>query len=75
MGEPGQSVDRGGALNLLTPERSQTNSTHSLAAANALVQICLWDGKIKHNSAAFARAIESKQAQRTPEPVDLVPAE
>ena len=33
MGEPGKSVDRGGVLNLLTPERSQTKSTHSLAGA------------------------------------------
>ena len=39
MGEPGKSVDRGGVLNLLTPERTQTKTTHSLAGANALVQV------------------------------------
>ena len=39
MGEPGKSVDRGGCLNLLTPERTQTKSTHSLAGANSLVQV------------------------------------
>ncbi len=33
MGEPGKSVDRGGVLNLLTPERTQTKTTHSLAGA------------------------------------------
>ena len=37
MGEPGKSVDRGGCLNLLTPERTQTKTTHSLAGSNALV--------------------------------------
>ena len=39
MGEPGKSVDRGGCLNLLTPERTQTKTTHSLAGSNSLVQI------------------------------------
>ena len=37
MGEPGKSVDRGGCLNLLTPERTQTKTTHSLAGAKSLV--------------------------------------
>ena len=44
MGEPGKSVDRGGCLNLLTPSRTQTKSTHSLAGANALVEVAVWDG-------------------------------
>ena len=56
MGEPGKSVDRGGCLNLLTPERTQTKSTHSLAGAHSLVQIELWDRRIEHMSAAFAEA-------------------
>ncbi len=34
MGEPGKSVDRGGCLNLLTPHKTQTKTTHSLAGAN-----------------------------------------
>src|SRR5437899_13035885 len=42
MGEPGKSVDRGDCLNLLTPELTQTNSTHPSAGANALVQGELW---------------------------------
>jgi anaerobic selenocysteine-containing dehydrogenase len=54
MGEPGRSVDRGGCLNLLTPHKTQTKSTHSLAGANSLVQIELWDGKIEYLSATFA---------------------
>ena len=36
LGEPGKSIDRGGCLNLLTPHKTQTKSTHSLAGANAL---------------------------------------
>jgi len=64
MGEPGKSVDRGGCLNLLTPERSQTKSTHALAGANALVEIVLWDGGTEHLSAAFASA----KPERKPEP-------
>jgi trimethylamine-N-oxide reductase (cytochrome c) len=54
MGEPGKSVDRGGCLNLLTPERTQTKSTHSLAGSNSLVEIVKWDGRTEYMSAAYA---------------------
>ena len=60
MGEPGKSVDRGGCLNLLTPERTQTKSTHSLAGANALVQVELWDGRIEYMSGTFAKMAKDK---------------
>ncbi len=53
MGEPGKSVDRGGCLNLLTPERTQTKSTHSLAGANSLVEIVKWDGRTEYISDAY----------------------
>jgi hypothetical protein len=74
LGEPGKSVDRGGCLNLLTPERTQTKSTHSLAGANALVQIEPWDGRIEHVSATFAQIERDKEIRRTLEAVNLVPA-
>ena len=74
MGEPGKSVDRGGCLNLLTPERTQTKSTHSLAGANALVQIVLWDGKTEFMSQAYAGAQTASRAARVGEPA-AVPAE
>jgi trimethylamine-N-oxide reductase (cytochrome c) len=67
MGEPGRSVDRGGCLNLLTPERTQTKTTHSLAGSNALVEIALWDGKTEYLAEAYA-------GERTAEPA-TVPAE
>jgi trimethylamine-N-oxide reductase (cytochrome c) len=54
MGEPGRSVDRGGCLNLLTPEKTQTKTTHSLAGSQALVQVVLWDRKTEHVSEVFA---------------------
>ena len=56
MGEPGKSVDLGGFMNLLTPHRTQTKSTHSLAGANALVQIEVWNGKTEFISEAFGGA-------------------
>ncbi len=36
------------------PHRSQTQSTHSLAGAQGLVEIELWDGKTEFISEAFA---------------------
>jgi trimethylamine-N-oxide reductase (cytochrome c) len=55
MGEPGKSVDRGGCLNQLTPSRTQTKSTHSIAGANALVEVEKWDGGTEHMSEVFAK--------------------
>jgi trimethylamine-N-oxide reductase (cytochrome c) len=74
MGEPGKSVDRGGCLNLLTPERTQTKSTHSLAGSNSLVQIELWDRRVEHLSAAFAAMEKDKDIKRTLKQAQLVPA-
>ncbi|MCC6888056.1 MAG: molybdopterin-dependent oxidoreductase [Hyphomicrobiales bacterium] len=77
MGEIGRSIDRGGCLNLLTPHKSQTKSTHALAGANALVQVELWDGRTEHVSEAYATADkETRQPptrRKSEEPV-LVPA-
>jgi len=74
MGEPGRSVDRGGCINLLTPERTQTKTTHSLAGAHALVQVELWDGRVEHVSATFAAMDKDKPAARQARAPDLVPA-
>ncbi|MFZ0607017.1 MAG: hypothetical protein WAM75_04970, partial [Xanthobacteraceae bacterium] len=61
-------------LNLLTPERTQTKSTHSLAGSNSLVQIEPWDGRIEHTSAAFAAMEKDKEIKRTLKEAHLVPA-
>ncbi len=74
MGEPGKSVDRGGCLNLLTPERTQTKTTHSIAGANALVQVELWDRRTAHMSETFARMERDKPARERPTAVVLEPA-
>jgi trimethylamine-N-oxide reductase (cytochrome c) len=74
MGEPGKSVDRGGCLNLLTPHKTQTTSTHSLAGANALVEIELWDGRIEHMSETFAAMEKDADVKRTLREANLVPA-
>ncbi len=74
MGEPGRSVDRGGVVNLLMPHRSQTKSTHSLAGAQGLVEIELWDGGTEHISEAFAQVPQSDQTAGKREAANLVPA-
>jgi trimethylamine-N-oxide reductase (cytochrome c) len=74
MGDPGKSVDRGGCLNQLTPERTQTKSTHSLAGANSLVQIEPWDRRIEHMSAAFAAMERDRDVKETLKAAQLVPA-
>lgn len=48
MGKPGESVDRGGCLNLLSTARSQVKNTHSMAISTCMVQIEKWDGSVEH---------------------------
>jgi hypothetical protein len=74
MGEPGKSVDRGGVLNLLTPERTQTKTTHSLAGANALVEVVLWDGKTDYMSETFAKMEKDKDIRTKLKAAHLMPA-
>jgi hypothetical protein len=57
----------------LTPHRSQTTSTHSLAGSQALVEIELWDGKTEYISEAFAQTEKDSQVKRTPKAA-LMPA-
>jgi len=44
LGRPGESVDRGGCLNLLSPSRSQVKRSHSMANGTAMVEVMGWDG-------------------------------
>jgi molybdopterin guanine dinucleotide-containing S/N-oxide reductase-like protein len=46
VGEPGNSVDRGGCMNLLTPSRMIIKNSHSHAANSCLVQITKWQGEV-----------------------------
>ena len=45
LGKLGESVDRGGMLNLLTPKKTQIKKSHSMGNSTAEVEICLWDKK------------------------------
>ncbi len=42
-GEPGNSPDRGGCINLLTPSRNIITRSHSTASNSCLVDIVKWD--------------------------------
>ena len=48
MGKPGESVDRGGCLNLLSPARSQVKNSHSMAISTCMVEMEKWDGTVEH---------------------------
>jgi trimethylamine-N-oxide reductase (cytochrome c) len=45
VGEPGESVDRGGCVNQLTPSRMMIKKSHSHAGNSCLVQIAKWEGE------------------------------
>ncbi len=44
LGTPGESADRGGCINQLTPKRFQTDMTNASAPNSCLIQIEKWDG-------------------------------
>ncbi|WP_258360412.1 molybdopterin-dependent oxidoreductase [Moorella sulfitireducens] len=44
VGEPGNSADRGGCINLLTPSRMIIEKSHGMAANSCLVEITKWEG-------------------------------
>ena len=54
MGEPGNSVDRGGCINQLTPKRSIAAKVSGTAVNSCLVEIERWDGSGKLRPAAGA---------------------
>jgi trimethylamine-N-oxide reductase (cytochrome c) len=61
MGEPGESLDRGGCINQLTPKRSIAAKVTGTAANSCLVQAVPWDGK-PHRVAAYADAAPARAA-------------
>ena len=60
VGAPGNSLDRGGCLNLLTSKRPQIKKSHSLASSSAIVQVELWDGKTGTETGAENQAKEQE---------------
>ena len=61
LGKPGESIERSGCLNQLTPKRSQLKKGHSMAAAAALVEIELWDGKSDHTFGESVGELKSEK--------------
>ncbi|TCS42710.1 molybdopterin-dependent oxidoreductase [Reinekea marinisedimentorum] len=45
IGEPGESPDRGGSMNVLTPSRPIIKKSHSTACNSCLVNIRVWEGE------------------------------
>jgi trimethylamine-N-oxide reductase (cytochrome c) len=45
IGEPGNSPDRGGCINLLTPSRMMIKKSHAMAANSCLVEVERWGGE------------------------------
>jgi len=45
VGEPGESPDRGGCINILTPSRTIIKKSHGIACNSCLVQIEKWEQK------------------------------
>jgi trimethylamine-N-oxide reductase (cytochrome c) len=52
LGEPGCSVDVGGALNLLTPKKSQIARASAMGNSNCLVEVEPWAGTASAATAA-----------------------
>jgi len=46
LGAPGDLIDRGGCMNLLTPKRKQLAKSDAMAAMSCLVQIEKWNGAV-----------------------------
>ncbi|SLM31710.1 Pyrogallol hydroxytransferase large subunit [Desulfamplus magnetovallimortis] len=59
VGEPGNSADKGGCINLLTPGKSIIKRSHSSAPNSCLVQIRLWKNEMSEGKSG-AIQIERK---------------
>ncbi|OGA00543.1 MAG: pyrogallol hydroxytransferase large subunit, partial [Betaproteobacteria bacterium RIFCSPLOWO2_02_FULL_62_17] len=67
LGEPGNSVDRGGCINNLTPKRSIASKVLGMAPNSCLVQAELWDGSTTIGASAGASEKEAAKAGATKE--------
>lgn len=45
IGEPGNSPDRGGCVNILTPSRMMIKRSHAMAALSCLIEVEKWAGE------------------------------
>ncbi|MCP4753123.1 MAG: molybdopterin-dependent oxidoreductase [Proteobacteria bacterium] len=49
IGKPGESADRGGCVNILTPKRFIIEKSHSSAANSCLIQVEKWNNRPRDN--------------------------
>lgn len=70
LGKPGESADRGGCVNVLTPSRMATPKTHSGAYNSCLIDMEKWDGS--PDIPGFKGALTKTEGEN---PEELVPAE
>ena len=68
LGKPGESAERGGCLNQLTPKRTQIKRSHAMATSSALVQVELWDGGSDLENTDVQKAATAAET-RTQQPV------
>ena len=47
IGEPGESPDKGGCMNILTPSRMIIKRSHSTACNSCLAEVRPWTGTVK----------------------------
>ena len=66
LGKPGESVDRGGILNSLTPKKSQIKKAHSMGNSTALVEVELWDGNVEIKKTSASKKLKNKIQQLAP---------
>ncbi|MCC6608463.1 MAG: molybdopterin-dependent oxidoreductase [Burkholderiales bacterium] len=64
VAEPGESVDRGGCINQLTPKRSIAAKVTGTAVNSCLIEIVPWDGSGELRAAAAAAAPARAKAER-----------
>jgi trimethylamine-N-oxide reductase (cytochrome c) len=70
VGEPGESVDRGGCINQLTPKRSIAAKVTGTAVNSCLVEVVPWDGSGELRAAATTAAPARARAERVAVPTE-----
>ena len=54
IGEPGESTDRGGCVNVLSPSRFITPTSSGMANNSCLIQIEKWEGPMDKEAASWS---------------------
>jgi len=63
LGEPGQSPDRGGCINQLTPHRMVVEKSHAMAPCSCLIEVAKWEFEGGYTAADW-KATEPKKRRK-----------